>query len=251
MNKPSENSFTLRPTVTLELPLAPSTQILHPEQVIVKIGSVYHDIGAICYALRSDKQRRPGQAQEIVLSSFLPQRPKQVVQIIDTLSSEMTEAGARPATIGSHADNLKVFVDWADTTRWKVINKSLGLPFSEIPETYSTSEHLHTDHDIPKGTKGRLKPPAPREPKEPRDSHGEHGHHARTERPREQRPPRDRSRRRLRNGEPVDSLDSTSAVATASAEETPEAVAATATAEAAAEAPARRRRRRRPAASTD
>ncbi|MFZ1911653.1 MAG: DEAD/DEAH box helicase [Propionicimonas sp.] len=143
------------------------------------------------------------------------------------------------------------FVDWADTTRWKVINKSLGLPFSEIPETYSTSEHLHTDHDIPKGTKGRLKPPAPREPKEPRDSHGEHGHHARTERPREQRPPRDRSRRRLRNGEPVDSLDSTSAVATASAAETPEAVAATATAEAAAEAPARRRRRRRPAASTD
>ena len=143
------------------------------------------------------------------------------------------------------------FVDWADTTRWKVINKSLGLPFSEIPETYSTSEHLHTDHDIPKGTKGRLKPPAPREPKEPRDSHGEHGHHARTERPREQRPPRDRSRRRLRNGEPVDSLDSTSAVATASAVDTPEAVAATATAEAAAEAPARRRRRRRPAASTD
>lgn len=115
MNKVSENPFTLRPTVTLELPLAPNTQILHPEQVIVKIGSVCHDIGAICYALRSDKRRRPGQAQEIVLSSFLTQRPKQVVQIIEALSSEMTDAGVRQATAIAHVDNLKVFVDWADT----------------------------------------------------------------------------------------------------------------------------------------
>ena len=29
------------------------------------------------------------------------------------------------------------FVDWADQTRWKVINNTLGLPF-ERPETYST-----------------------------------------------------------------------------------------------------------------
>src|SRR3712207_9112014 len=47
------------------------------------------------------------------------------------------------------------FVDWADVTRWKVINKALDLPFDEPVETYSTSEHLHTDLGIPKGANGR------------------------------------------------------------------------------------------------
>ncbi|WP_446499912.1 DEAD/DEAH box helicase [Nocardioides alcanivorans] len=48
------------------------------------------------------------------------------------------------------------FVDWADVTRWKVINKSLDLPFDEPQETYSTSEHLFTDLGIAPGTKGRI-----------------------------------------------------------------------------------------------
>ena len=50
------------------------------------------------------------------------------------------------------------FVDWADVTRWKVINKTLGLPFEELAETYSTSEHLYHDLGIPHGVKGRLVP---------------------------------------------------------------------------------------------
>ena len=58
------------------------------------------------------------------------------------------------------------FVDWADVTRWKVINKTLGLPFDEIPETYSTSEHFFHDQGIPHGTKGRLVPEKPAEPRE-------------------------------------------------------------------------------------
>src|ERR687889_80309 len=52
------------------------------------------------------------------------------------------------------------FVDWADVTRWKVINKALDLPFDEPVETYSTSEHLYTDLGIPKDAPGRLVPPA-------------------------------------------------------------------------------------------
>ena len=54
------------------------------------------------------------------------------------------------------------FVDWADVTRWKVINKMLDLPFDEPAETYSTSEHFFHDMGIAPGTKGRLKPAAPR-----------------------------------------------------------------------------------------
>ena len=79
-------------------------------------------------------------------------------------------------------------VDWADVTRWKVINKALSLPFDEIPETYSTSENLYHDLGIPPGTKGRLVPerPAEQPAREERD-----------------RPRRNRSRRRTRGGEPT------------------------------------------------
>jgi superfamily II DNA/RNA helicase len=48
------------------------------------------------------------------------------------------------------------FVDWADLTRWKVINAALGLPFEEPAETYSTSEHLYHEQGIPAGVRGRL-----------------------------------------------------------------------------------------------
>ncbi len=125
-------------------------------------------------------------------------------------------------------------VDWADVTRWRVINKTLDLAFAEIPETYSTSPHLHDDLKIPAGTKGRLRPPREEAPRE------------RPERkPREERPRRERSRRRLRNGQPVEGEASASTTNTAAAEPTP---AADAAAEGAPEAttgtaPARRRRR--------
>ena len=66
------------------------------------------------------------------------------------------------------------FVDWADLHRWKMINKTLDLPFPEPQETYSTSEHLFHDQGIPAGTKGRIVDPAPVEKKEraPRERSG-------------------------------------------------------------------------------
>lgn len=47
-------------------------------------------------------------------------------------------------------------VDWEDTPRWSLINKALDLGVPEPVETYSSSEHLFVDLDIPAGTKGRL-----------------------------------------------------------------------------------------------
>jgi superfamily II DNA/RNA helicase len=90
------------------------------------------------------------------------------------------------------------FVDWADITRWKVINKALGLPFEDPPETYSTSEHFFHDQGIPPGTKGRLVPEKPtqkpdREAKPRAERDGE----------RAERPRRNRSRTRSRGGESV------------------------------------------------
>lgn len=52
-------------------------------------------------------------------------------------------------------------VDWADTTRWKVINKTLGLNLPDPVETYSTSEHLFTDLGIDPEVPNKVGPARP------------------------------------------------------------------------------------------
>ena len=49
------------------------------------------------------------------------------------------------------------FVDWDDLHRWALINKALDLGIPEPEETYSSSEHLHADLDIPAEAKGFLR----------------------------------------------------------------------------------------------
>ncbi len=90
------------------------------------------------------------------------------------------------------------FVDWADLTRWKVINNMLDLPFEEPEETYSTSPHLYHDLGIDRGARGSIgnadrqtATPGPDRPKPVRTQ-------PRTDRT------RTRTRRRLRNGVPVE-----------------------------------------------
>ncbi|HYJ69907.1 MAG TPA: DEAD/DEAH box helicase [Nocardioidaceae bacterium] len=100
-------------------------------------------------------------------------------------------------------------VDWADVTRWKVINNALDLPFEDATETYSTSEHLYRDLGIPPGVKGRLKDPTPTPKSEsesdpdsdrrgPASKPGKNGVDKGSDRPR-----RRRKRRRTRAGQPV------------------------------------------------
>ena len=48
------------------------------------------------------------------------------------------------------------FVDWEDLARWALIARQLGLESTEAEETYSTSEHLFAELDIPAGAKGTL-----------------------------------------------------------------------------------------------
>ena len=48
------------------------------------------------------------------------------------------------------------FVDWRDMHRWKLINDALSLGMAEPVETYSTSEHLYTELDIPREVTGTL-----------------------------------------------------------------------------------------------
>ena len=114
------------------------------------------------------------------------------------------------------------FVDWDDLPRWTHIDKELSFGQPEPMETYSSSEHLFTDLNIPAGTKGRIrastkvdtKPSAsnsrnqgskPRtserpkhhkkesEPNKPRVPHEGKSEH--------KQPPRNRTRNRTRSGQ--------------------------------------------------
>ncbi len=108
------------------------------------------------------------------------------------------------------------FVDWADLHRWKMINKTLDLPFDSPQETYSTSEHLFHDQGIPAGTKGRIVDPAPVEKKEraPRERRSGSGSGSGSGRSGSDAPSseksgdaprrRNRNRRRTRGGESVE-----------------------------------------------
>jgi superfamily II DNA/RNA helicase len=163
------------------------------------------------------------------------------------------------------------FVDWDELARWKMICDALTLPFHQPPETYSTSEHLYVDLDIPAGATGTLPRsrrtragleaeevedlgetgagrgarPARTARSRTRQRPAEGGGEAAASGPGESRPRRSRSRRRTRGGQPV---DGTTDVEAGPAEETePVTAAELAGAVATVEAGegARRRRRRR------
>ncbi len=140
------------------------------------------------------------------------------------------------------------FVDWADVTRWKVINKTLDLTFEEPVETYSTSPHLYSDQSIPDGTKGRIKDAAPVE-RAPRDKS------PRDKSPREKTEQRDRparNRTRTRSGESTPAAAASPADTDSATQVAPSTgpVDGAAGEGAASDAPKRRRRRRRSGAST-
>ena len=132
------------------------------------------------------------------------------------------------------------FVDWADQTRWKVINSTLGLPFEDPEETYSTSAHLFHDLGIDPAAKGRITPPKP-------SSAGEDGADRKSRRAER---PKKTGRRRLRNGVPVEQPETSELTVVAeSAASAPESGSPGGSEESPAEggelAPRRRRRRSR------
>jgi superfamily II DNA/RNA helicase len=96
------------------------------------------------------------------------------------------------------------FVDWQDLHRWKMINKTLDLPFDEPQETYSTSEHLLHDQGIAPGTKGRIVDPQPAPERPERRDRGERSGARSGERSEARsQGQRNRNRSRTRSGKPV------------------------------------------------
>jgi superfamily II DNA/RNA helicase len=133
--------------------------------------------------------------------------------------SEMTYVHRIGRTGRAGAKGIAVtLVDWADVTRWRVINKALDLGIPEIEESYSNTPRLLADLEIPEGIKGRLKDAAPRPPRERpdykdsykdghKDGHHKDSHHKDSHEHKKDRPAADRSRRRLRNGQPIEGAE--------------------------------------------
>jgi len=103
------------------------------------------------------------------------------------------------------------FVDWEDLARWTHINVELKFGQPDPTETYSSSEHLFTDMNIPAGTKGRLKAstrveaPKSSRPQGQKGSRPSRGSDSKPERSGEKRPDRpaataNRTRNRTRGG---------------------------------------------------
>lgn len=109
----TEPIFTSRQSYLLEMPLKNTSRILHPEQVILRIGYKTFDVGALCYALRSNKQRESKKPMLVFESSLLTKRRKAIKQIIKVVSELMV--GTRPHTVYGMMLALGMFVDWADS----------------------------------------------------------------------------------------------------------------------------------------
>ena len=115
MNRPVAPIFSMRPYVIVELPLPKNTRTLRPDQVVLKIGPWTVDVGAFCYATRSNKRRSPGKPCEVVVDSLLKQRPDQVMRLIEVISSLITDHGMSLLTVRTRLETFKIFLDWADS----------------------------------------------------------------------------------------------------------------------------------------
>ncbi len=91
-------------------------------------------------------------------------------------------------TARAGADGIAVtFVDWDDMPKWKAIDQALKLELPEPPETYSSSENLYSDLDIPRDVRGRVVAVKEVKTSQPRGEKPQ---------PRTERPKRDRKRTR-------------------------------------------------------
>lgn len=110
-------------------------------------------------------------------------------------------------------------VDWDDLHKWSLINRALEMEQPEPQETYSSSEHLYADLDIPQDARGRVRRPrAQTAPSKARSRTETASGSEPTASDAEGNPTRKRSRRR-RQTEATGTSDKSSAAAESGAEQ--------------------------------
>lgn len=115
MNKPLQ--YERRQTVIIDLPLQDDLAILHPEQVVVRVGRATFDLGSFCFASRdvSPIGGRKTSVRGVVTASMLPNRPGEILNVIRYLSSLLTDKGLRSETVTTVFKYFGAYLNWADS----------------------------------------------------------------------------------------------------------------------------------------
>jgi hypothetical protein len=90
------------------------TKIIRPEQIILRFGRLYIDIGALCYLSRSRAPRKPAQPLSVDKSSYCAKRAGQIGVAIKRLSIMLKDGAFRLSSIYGMVRRFRQFMDWAD-----------------------------------------------------------------------------------------------------------------------------------------
>ena len=124
------------------------------------VGSVHGDLGQSAreQALRAF---RAGKI-DILVATDVAARGIDVADVTHVINYECpddektyTHRVGRTGRAGNDGVAITL-VDWQDINRWQMINRTLGLPFHDPIETYSSSDHVYTGLNIPKTVSGKL-----------------------------------------------------------------------------------------------
>ena len=104
-----------RRTEEVTLPIPEGSQILHPEQVLLKLEGVDRrlDVGQLCYLTRDTSSRRR-EHHTFDPDSLSSDRVKAVRSFIAFLSDRLSSGAARSATIFLEGRDVVSLVNWAD-----------------------------------------------------------------------------------------------------------------------------------------
>ncbi|GAB06708.1 DEAD/DEAH box helicase [Gordonia amarae] len=161
-----------------------------------KVGAVHGDLGQVARE-KALKKFREGKI-DVLVATDVAARGIDIDDVTHVINYQCPEDDktyvhriGRTGRAGRTGIAITL-VDWDELHRWELINSALGIGVPEPVETYSTSEHLRTDLNVPESATGRIAPPPRTESAEPRQ---------RRERPVSTRT---RTRRRTRSGQPVE-----------------------------------------------
>lgn len=114
------SQFSVRPVVSLDMPLSLDVTILKPEQVVLRFTNTETiDIGALCYLQRETTpigggRRKSGEGRKVLQSSLCPIRGNHIRAFIIHISNEVRLGRKRPTTIHFDVRQFSVFMTWAD-----------------------------------------------------------------------------------------------------------------------------------------
>jgi integrase len=102
------------------MPLVAGIEILHPEQVVLRMqqASASEDLGSFCYQRRAPTRRigtrlKPG-IRMVDLSSFMPERVESIRKAIGFFSDLISDGGLSTTSVASMVNAFKPLLDWAD-----------------------------------------------------------------------------------------------------------------------------------------